>query len=310
MTVPDDDALRHELEPFVERLLKRHVATAREWAPHDWLPWSRGRDFTGPGGLAWAPDQSQLAEPVRAAFELNLLTEDNLPSYHHELLLRVGNTGAWGAWVRRWTAEEGRHASSLRDYLLLTRAVDPVALERDRMATLQAGYAAGGKGLLRALAYATLQERATGLAHRNTGKASGDPIALRLLAHIASDEHRHMAFYRDLVDAALVLAPKATRTAIADEVESFEMPGAGLPDFLRRSVLIADAGLYDVRMHRDEVLLPLMSHWRLCDGADGDGATDDARRRIDAAVDRLNEVALRFEARRRRRQASHRPAAG
>ena len=309
MTVPDDDALRHELEPVVERLLKRHMATAREWAPHDWLPWSRGRDFTGPGGLAWAPDQSQLAEPVRAAFELNLLTEDNLPSYHHELLLRVGNTGAWGAWVRRWTAEEGRHASSLRDYLLLTRAVDPVALERDRMATLQAGYAAGGKGLLRALAYATLQERATGLAHRNTGKASGDPIALRLLAHIASDEHRHMAFYRDLVDAALVLAPEAMRAAIADEVELFEMPGAGLPGFLQRSVLVADAGLYDARRHRDEVLLPLLSHWRLCDGADGGDATDDAWCRVDATLDRLDDVARRFEARRKRRQAKHLPAA-
>ena len=310
MTVPDDDALRHELEPVVECLLKRHVATAREWSPHEGLPWSRGRDFAGPGGLAWAPEQSRLAEPVRAAFELNLLTEDNLPSYHHELLLRVGHAGAWGAWVRRWTAEESRHASSLRDYLLLTRAVDPAALERDRMATLQAGYAAGGKGLLRALAYAALQERATGLAHRNTGKASGDPVALRLLAHIAADEHRHMAFYRDLVVAALVRAPEAMRTAIADEVECFEMPGAGLPGFLQRMVLIADASLYDVRQHRDVVLLPLLSHWRVREDSEGGDAPDDARRRIDTALDRLNDMALRFEARRQRRQAKHRPAAG
>ena len=309
MNAADDDALRRALEPVVARLLARHLAQAREWLPHDWLPWSRGRDFAGPDGLPWAPDQSQLAAPVRAAFELNLLTEDNLPSYHHELLLRVGSAGAWGAWVRRWTAEESRHASGLRDYLLLTRAVDPVALERDRMATLQAGYAAGDKGLLRALAYAALQERATGLAHRNTARASGDPVAVRLLAHVAADEHRHMTFYRDLVVAALALAPGAMRTAIADEVESFEMPGAGLPGFLQRSVLIADAGLYDVRQHRDEVLLPLLRHWRLCDGADSGDAPDDARRRIDTALERLDDMARRFEARRRRRR-THPPPSG
>jgi acyl-[acyl-carrier-protein] desaturase len=309
MTAPDDEALRHELEPVVSRLLDRHLATDREWLPHEWLPWSRGRDFAGPDGQAWAPEQSRMEEPVRAAFELNLLTEDNLPSYHHELLLRVGGGGVWGDWVRLWTAEEARHASSLRDYVLLTRAVDPAALERDRMATLRTGFAARGKGLLRALVYAALQESATRIAHRNTARASGDPVAQRLLARIAADEHRHMVLYRDLVAAALALTPGPTLTAIADEVERFEMPGADLPGFLRRSVLISEAGLYDVRQHRDEVVLPLLVHWQVFAGTAHGGGAEEAVHRIERTLDRLDSVVRRLEMRRRQRQDRNSAAA-
>jgi acyl-[acyl-carrier-protein] desaturase len=298
MRLLDDDALRRALEPSVARLLDRHLATAREWLPHEWLPWSRGRDFAGPDGLPWAPGQSRLAEPVRAAFELNLLTEDNLPSYHHELLTRVVSDGAWGAWVRRWTAEEARHATSLRDYVLLTRAVDPATLERDRMATLQAGYVAEGKGLLRALVYAALQERATRLAHQNTGRAAGDPVAERLLARIAADEHGHMVFYRDLVGAALALAPEQTLVAIAQEVVGFSMPGTGVPGFLRRSLLIAEAGIYDVRIHRDEVLIPVLRHWQALTIATRSAAADQAQRALTQHLDHLGGTARRYEERR------------
>ena len=102
-----------------------------------------------------------------------------------------------------------------------------------------------------------------------------------------------------------MLAHEATRTAIADEFESFEMPG-----FLRRSAPIADAGLYGVRRRRDEVLRPLLNRWRLCKGADSGDAVDDARRRIDTTLVRLDEMVRRFESTRRRRNAKHLPAAG
>src|SRR6476661_1675706 len=141
-TLTDIDVLR-ELEPTVAANLNRHLEMAREWLPHEWVPWSRGRDFGGDGGAAWTPEQSRLSAAAQAAFEVNLLTEDNLPFYHHELASRFGGSGAWRAWVNRWTAEEARHAMSIRDYLLLSRAVDPVALERDRMQSMQAGWTVG-----------------------------------------------------------------------------------------------------------------------------------------------------------------------
>ena len=71
---------------------------------------------------------------VRSALFVNLLTEDNLPYYFRDIERMFGADGPWGEWVRRWTAEEGRHATVIRDYLTVTRMIDPVALERGRMA--------------------------------------------------------------------------------------------------------------------------------------------------------------------------------
>ena len=293
-----DAALRRALEPTVTRNLDRHLATAKEWLPHEWVPWSRGRDFAGETGMPWTPDQSPLSEAVRAAFALNLLTEDNLPSYHHELLQRMGGDGPWVTWVRRWTAEEGRHAACLRDYVLLSRAIDPVALERDRMATLQIGWTASDKGLLRSMAYATFQELATRISHRNTGLAASDAVADRMLARIAADENLHMVFYRDLIGAALEVAPEETLVAIAEELASFAMPGTNVPGFLRSSVLIADAGIYDARIHRDEVVAPVLRHWQALTLPVATAAAKLAQRQLSLHLDRLEDVARRYEQRR------------
>src|SRR6195952_337211 len=135
VALSDLDLLR-ELEPFAEAGLERHMRLAKEWMPHEYVPWSQGRDFTE---LPWDEGQSTLSPIARIAFDGNLLTEENLPSYHREIATSFGRDGAWGTWVHRWTAEEGRHAFVIRDYLLVTRAVDPIALERGRMATMQVG---------------------------------------------------------------------------------------------------------------------------------------------------------------------------
>jgi acyl-[acyl-carrier-protein] desaturase len=305
MTRLGDAALLRELEHTATQCLERHLCAARDWLPHEWLPWSRGRDFGGAAGRAWSAADSAMGEAAQAAFVLNLLTEDNLPSYHHELLSRLGRAGAWGAWVRRWTAEEARHASSLRDYLLLSRAVDPAALERDRMAAMQAGWSAEGKGLLRSFAYAAFQELATRVTHRNTGLASGDPVARRLLARISADEQLHMVFYRDLVAAALDLAPGQTLAAIARELQGFTMPGSGTTGFLRASVLMSRAGIYDVKVHRDEVVAPLLAHWQALTMAAGSPLARRAQAALAAHIGQLDAMVRRLDERRARRPGDH-----
>ncbi len=73
----------------------------------------------------------------------NLMTEDNLPSYHREIAMNFGMDGAWGQWVNRWTAEENRHGIAIRDYLVVTRAVDPVELEKLRIEVVNRGFSPG-----------------------------------------------------------------------------------------------------------------------------------------------------------------------
>ena len=143
--------------------------------------------------------------------------------------------GAWINWVGRWTAEEGRHAIVLRDYLTVTRNIDPIALERGRMTQLQQGYDHDSPDTLHGLAYVAFQELATRIAHRNTGRYSDDPVADKIMVRIAADENLHMVFYRDILAAALKIEPSAAVRAIVDEVLAFEMPGAGIPGFIRKA---------------------------------------------------------------------------
>ena len=98
--------------------------------PHEYVPWSEGRNFALLEGEPWSFEQSTLSPIARTALEVNLLTEDNLPSYHREVDRAFGRESAWGEWVNRWTAEEGRHAFCIRDYLLVTRGVDPDSSSR------------------------------------------------------------------------------------------------------------------------------------------------------------------------------------
>ena len=75
----DDNALLRELEPEVGRLYDRHAQVAQEWFPHEFIPYRLGRDFDKE---PWTPDQPRLTGVAQTAFEIGLLTEDNLPSYH------------------------------------------------------------------------------------------------------------------------------------------------------------------------------------------------------------------------------------
>ncbi len=103
-----------DLEPVVGKLLDRHLDSAREWFPHELVPWERGSRIEP--GKPWEPPAgTPISEGVRSAILVNLLTEDNLPYYTVALASAFGTAGAWGDWMRRWTAEEGRHSIVLRD---------------------------------------------------------------------------------------------------------------------------------------------------------------------------------------------------
>ena len=203
--------------------------------------------------------------------------------------------GAWLTWVGRWTAEEGRHAIVLRDYLTVTRNIDPVRIERGRMKQLERGYDRASPDTLHGLAYVAFQELATRISHRNTGRYSADPVADRIMVRIAADENLHMVFYRDILKAALEIEPSAAVRAIVDEVLRFQMPGAGIPNFLRKAADIARAGIYDLRVHRDEVLLPILRFWGVFERSGLDAPAEEARLRLAEHLDRLDAAAKRFE---------------
>lgn len=306
-------ALLRELEPVVATELDRHLAVAREWMPHEYIPWSEGENYDGPlGGTAWEEGQSKVSDTARTALVVNLLTEDNLPSYHREIYTSFGPDGAWGTWIGRWTAEEGRHAMAIRDYLLTTRAVDPVALERERMTHMTQGFdSAYELDMLHTVAYVSFQELATRISHRNTGRFTEEPVCDQLLQRISVDENLHMIFYRNLVSATLELAPNEALPAIWDVVKDFQMPGSTIEGFTRRSLKIALAGIYDLRIHRDEVLAPVLRAWNVWDLENLSPQAEQARENIATLLEALDVKAARFEDKREaaRARAEQRTAA-
>jgi len=274
--------LIRDLEPDVAVELERHTKIAKDWYPHEYVPWSEGRNFAGPlNGDAWEAKDSKLTAIAQDSLVLNLLTEDNLPSYHTEIAFSMGREGAWNTWINRWTAEEARHGIVIRDYLMATRGVDPTELEDLRMAHMQVGYQTPyDNDMLHTVAYVTFQELATRISHRNTGRIANDDIAEGMLARVALDENLHMLFYRNLLGKALDLEPNAAMIAIKDVVTNFQMPGAGMPGWGRKSVGIALAGIYDLQLHLEDVVAPVLRAWNIFDRTDFNGEGEKARQEL------------------------------
>lgn len=293
-----------ELEPVAAKLLDRHLATAKEWFPHELIPYSRGRDFDK--GYQWSADDSDtdgdVPDAVRSALYVNLLTEDNLPYYFRDIERMFSMDGAFGTWNRRWTAEEGRHSIVIRDYLTATRAIDPVLLERARMAQVAGGEVPTPASPLVGVVYVSLQELATRIAHRNTGKLIGDKAGYEVMSRVANDENLHYLFYRDLATAAIELDPSEMVIAIEEVVRNFAMPGTGIIDFERHSAAIAKAGIYDLSILHEQVFVPvILNHWRVGQLERLNARAEQARDSLVKRIDRLGRVAKSLAARAERR---------
>ncbi|MGQ0743380.1 MAG: acyl-ACP desaturase [Acidimicrobiales bacterium] len=297
-----DTALLNELAPEAERFLERHLEASREWFPHQLVPWDEAArsDPRHP----WDPEQSPMADAVRRALVVNLLTEDNLPYYTSAIFNLFGVDHPWGAWARRWTAEEGRHSIVLRDYLTITRSVDPVALERGRMQQMSYGFHQPISGAAEGFVYVALQELATRIAHRNTGKLLADPAGYEVMSRVAADENLHFLFYRDVSTAALSIDPSAMVLAMEAQVKNFEMPGTGIEGFRTHALAIANAGIYDLLIHHDQILAPIvLRHWRLESLEGLTPEAEESRARLVRHIGRIHQVALKFAERRDERLA-------
>ena len=303
-TLPSDAAFLAELAPAAERLYERHLSATKEWFPHEFVPYSQARDFEP--GEAWDESEVPMDPAVRSSLLVNLLTEDNLPFYFQVITRMFGADDVWGEWNRRWTAEEGRHSMVIRDYLVATRSLDPWALERDRMHQVQAGF--HGNSLPNAangFAYVALQELATRISHWNTGDRLTDPKGKAVMTRVAKDENFHYLFYRDIVGAALEVDPSMTVEAIAHQVDVFEMPGTGIAGFRSHAQAIANAGIYDMVIHHDKILVPcVLRHWKIDEIQGLSDSAEKARERLFAQMARLKKVGTHLAEKREARQAA------
>lgn len=278
-----------QLEEPTEKLLARHLGSARQWYPFEDVPWDHATDFSRD---EWDEGAYPLSEGVRSAIYVNLLTEDNLPYYTHSLLMNVPDDHPLREWSGRWTAEEWRHSAAMRDWVLATRAIDPWHLEDARMVQMTTGIVPGADLLCDTLAYVSFQELATQVAHRNTGQALDRTLrGKKIMSQIAGDEGLHHAFYRDLATAAIEVDPDLMVIAISRRLRGFRMPGQGIPEFATHERAIALAGIFDASQYVDQVVRPTLAAWRL---DELEGLSDEAQRartRITRTVSALTRIA-------------------
>jgi acyl-[acyl-carrier-protein] desaturase len=257
-----DRELLESLADEVELNLRRHIEIADGWQPHDYVPWDDGRNFGFLGGIDWEPDQSELGETAKLALTVSVLIADNLPSYHREIGKYL-RTGSWWRWVGRWTAEENRHEIMIRNYLMVTRSVDPIQLERLRMDHMTKGFRRPALHLLEVLATGAFEEAAAAIRHRNTAALGENPMVTAIAERIAADDELQSVFFADLIAAAFDLVPDQTMRAVADRVADFKVPSVVLPDGRNSDDVLAAAGIYDRAKEDELVFAPLLKRWNI-----------------------------------------------
>jgi acyl-[acyl-carrier-protein] desaturase len=226
-----------EIAPDVERLFNRHLEAPRLWFPHEQIDWGQGENFAD---HPWSAENYPLAPGVRSSIYVNLLTEDNLPYYTNELLNHAPSGHPILDWNHQWTMEENRHAMVMRDWVHITRCIDPVTLEEGRRVQMFKADVPHPETLADLICYVSFQERATQIAHRNTG------------AHLPK---------RDLALAGFAIDPSAMMIAAAKQASNFAMPGSGIPNFTRHAVRIAREGIYGLSQFLKDVLDPVLTLW-------------------------------------------------
>ncbi len=281
--------------------MERHLAASKSWYPHEIVPWSLGRNFEA--GETWDPNEFPLPDAVRSALFVNLLTEDNLPYYFQTIDHMFSDQGVWKEWSHRWTAEENRHSIAIRDYLTVTRAIDARVLEDARMAQMSGGQVPNPPSVADGFVYVALQELATRIAHRNTGKLlneaaidhPGADAGYDIMARVAADENFHHLFYRDLTTEAIAIDPSAVVCAIERQVKDFEMPGTGIIGFTKHAAAIAAAGIYSLEQHVEQILKPvILRHWALEKIEGLSTEAEQARERLLKQIDRLSRLATKM----------------
>ena len=243
---PVANALILELEPVVAENLSRHLATEEPWYGHDYVPFDQGENFAFLGGKDWDPSQVTLPKPITDACEILLITKDNLAAHHREIVEHFILEEKWGRWIGRWTAEEHLHAIALRNYLVVTREIDPAANEDVRVEHVMKGYRADRFTQIETLVFMTFFEREHAVYTRNLEAQVTEPTLKGLIGRIAADEERHEEFFGNLVAHCLATDTRAeTITAIARRAAELDVLGGDIEAYADKRATVAEAGIFD-----------------------------------------------------------------
>ncbi|MEJ9078775.1 MULTISPECIES: acyl-ACP desaturase [Gordonia] len=245
MSVLSEDELITALEKALPEIAEEHAAAALAWNPGDWVPWDKGRNFAFLGGEDFQPGDETLNETAAAGLLALLLMKDNLPSFHRVISMFFPPFSDWRQLVGTWTAEDNRHAIVLRDYLVVTRATDPVDAENRRRIHVVAGWRqtpeeVDSLGPLDVLALLAVHENQCDHFIGKLLEHADDPDLKNILEKIRHDDAAQASFFQAFLVAGAVADQEATVLAVDRALAGIEHIGDDVADFDAQRALISD----------------------------------------------------------------------
>ncbi|KAJ4844525.1 hypothetical protein Tsubulata_026045 [Turnera subulata] len=213
-----------------ENVLTLLKPVEKSWQPQDLLPDPTSKEFIDQIQEVRKRTQ-EVPDDYFVVLVGNMITEEALPTYqsHFSTVDVFGDSGCtgtspWAIWTRGWGAEENRHGDLLNKYLYLSGRVDMKQIEKTIHYLIGRGMDIGvDNNPYLWIIYTSFQERATAIAHGNTGKLAlryGDTHLAKICGTIAADEKRHEAAYSKIAKKLFELDPSETMVALAQNLRN------------------------------------------------------------------------------------------
>jgi len=254
------------LESKVKELISSHVAKRKLWFSSDFIPSEERMNDEQQSVKTKLRERAKgIGDEVRVALAVNLLTEEGLPHFHTLITKYLGDNSFWAKWTNMWTAEEDRHGNIIRDYVRDSNIFNFREIELMQFHYVESGFNPDwDMDPYKVFVYTTLQERATQISHKNTGKAAGEeePLISGILSNIAADEAKHFTFYRNVFKEILKLDPEGGLISAAAIMPAIDMPGISMPNFRELADVVRRSGIYTPWDYK-EIVEEIIKFWEI-----------------------------------------------
>lgn len=291
------EVLTH-LEAQVKEWIEKHLSKRKLWFSADFLPSDEKNNDDQEAVYTKLRERARgIPDSVRVSVAVNLLTEEGLPHFHRLISSHLGDRSFWAQWTNMWTAEEDRHGGALRDYARESRLFSWKEVEMMQYHYQESGFNPDwDKDPYKVFVYTTLQERATQVSHKNTGKLAGnnEPLLDGILSNIAADEAKHFTFYRNVFKEVLKLDPNRALPSAASIMPAIDMPGLSMPNFREMADVIRRVGIYGPWDYK-KIVEEAIAFWEIEVLTGLNDAAKSAQEKILSIPSRLQKIAEYLE---------------
>lgn len=290
--------LLNHLESKVKEWMDAHLSKRKLWFSSDFLPADEKMSDDYEINIKKLRERVRgIPDAVRVAVAVNLLTEEGLPHFHRLIAKHLGDDSFWAKWNNMWTAEEDRHGGVLRDYARDSRLFNFKQIEMMQYHYQESGFNPDwDKDPYKVFVYTTLQERATQVSHKNTGRLAveNEPLLNGILSSIAADEAKHFTFYRNVFKEILKLDPSRALQSAAAIMPAIDMPGISMPNFREMADVVRRVGIYGPWDYK-QIVEEAIKFWEIEFMTGLDEVATKAQEKILAIPERLKKIAEYLE---------------